>query len=612
MKHSVSMMDLFGSTSLAKRIRRSNGDAAARDYGRARHRLQYPTTSLGCMLDQSAGRFSDAPAMTYLGTTCTYGNLLNQVNRIAGGFAAMGVRRNDCVMLTLPNCPESIVAFFAAQKLGARVVNVRPVSGLDDLRHMWRLTAPRLVVALDLQSPELARANDGRDRYCWLWVSLKAYQGVIKRMGYRWKLRQSRQHLAEQHCQATWAQLMAEAPPRPPTVAPDPEDVAVLQPTGGTTGAPKLARITHRNLLANAVQIAVHLGLQPGQERIVGLLPMFHVYGLQTGLIGPIFAAAHILPVTRPRAPELIALVREHQPTVIPLVPALIDALSSRLEHNPDSQFAEAAARALVTSGAALLSSAIAQRFERLIGTRIVQGYGLTEASPVTHLNPPHAPRDESIGLLLPDTIARLADLDHADQDAPPGEPGELWVSGPQIFHGYQDNPDATRQALHIDADGARWLRTADIATVDDDGYYRIIDRCKDMINRGGFKVIPAKVEAVLRSHAQVDDVTVVGRGDEVRTERVVAVIVRKPAPDDEQASESLPDALRALCRAHLAPYEVPEVFEFVDTLPRSALGKVLRRELRAPKAAPTADATEPSAQSDGDVPAQQDQNGDR
>lgn len=609
MKLSLAMMGLLGSTSLtgSQRPPRIQSVAPAGDGGS--RRLQYPSTSLGGMLDQSAGRFPDAPAITYLGTTCTYGELLDQVNRMAGGFAAMGVRRGDCVMLTLPNCPELIVAFFAAQKLSAQVVNVGPLMGLDDMRHMLRLTAPRLVVALDLQAPELAKANDGRDRYCWLWVSLKAYQGVIKRMGYRWKLLQSRQHLAEQHCQATWSQLMSEAPSRPPTVTPDPDDVAVLQPTGGTTGVPKVARITHRNLLANAVQIAVWLGLQPGQERIVGLLPMFHVYGLQTGLIGPIFAASQILPVTRPRVPELITLVSELEPTVIPLVPALIDALSSRLEQHPDRQFVAATARALVTSGAAPLPGATAHRFERLIGTRVVQGYGLTEASPVTHLNPRHAPRDESIGLLLPDTAARLVDLDQPGQDVKPGQPGELWVSGPQVFHGYHDNPEATRQALHIDSDGTRWLRTGDIATVDDDGYFRIVDRRKDMINRGGFKVIPAKVEAVVRSHAQVDDVSVIGRDDQTRTQRIVAVIVPRSSADNDQGHEALSDALRALCREHLAPYEVPEAFEYVDALPRSALGKVLRRELRAAGSA-AGDAGEPHAAADDEHPTRNTGNG--
>jgi long-chain acyl-CoA synthetase len=484
-------------------------------------------------------------------------------------------------MITLPNCPEYIVAFLAAQKIGGVVVNAGPIRGVDDLKELLCMTMPKVVVALDLQSTQLTQANETRNRHCWLWVSLKAYQGVIERLGYRWKLWQGRSNLAEQSCQATWPQLMEAAPSRPPTVQSDLDDLAVLQPTSGTTGAMKIAELTHRNLIANATQITAWLNLQAGQERIVVLLPMFHVYGLQTALIGPVFNAALMLPVTRFRVGELLELIGRHRPTVAPLVPAVIDAICDELDHCPDDSVKKVWRDMLVTSGAAPLGEQTARRFAQQTGVTIVEGYGLTEASPVTHINPLDDPRVGSIGLPLADTRMRLADLDNPHQEASDGTPGELWVSGPQIFRGYFDNPQQTQQVLHLEPDGSRWLRTGDLAMRDEDGFVRIVDRRKDVINCGGFKVFPGKVEQVIRQHAGVKDVAVYACEHEVQTEQVAAAVVPSASLTDDVIGP-METQLRELCREHLAPYEVPKVFEFMEKLPRSPLGKLLKRELRA------------------------------
>jgi long-chain acyl-CoA synthetase len=544
--------------------------------GIPRH-LHYPSTTLGRLLDQSAERFGEAPALAYGDVRWTYAELRRRTNRLAGGLASMGVRRGDRVVITLPNCPEFVTAFLAVQKLAAIVVNAGPLMGADDLSHLIDMTKPRLVIALDLQGPTLHRACRHHENLPCLGVSLSAYQPTIKRMGYRMMLWKSQRHADESAVCTTMDDLLEKAPSRPPTVAPHPDDIAVLQPTGGTTGKLKVARLTHRNLIANAAQMSVWVRLRPAQERVLGILPMFHVYGLSTCLTTAIYNSAMMIPLTRFRVEQVIDAIVEHRPTVIPLAPVIVEAMCDELEARPNAEACEVIRRATVMSGAAPLLPTTSRRFERITGLRILQGYGLTEASPVTHANPSDAVREGSIGIPLPDTTARVVDLADNSRDAAPGEPGELWVTGPQVMQGYLDNPDENERMLHTDRQGQRWLRTGDVVCLDDDGYFAVVDRQKDMINRGGLKVWPAKVEQVIVRHPQVKDVAVIGRADPVHTECVVAIVRPDPSVSD---TDRLGRELELLCREHLAPYEVPKVFEFVNELPRTALGKMQKHKL--------------------------------
>jgi long-chain acyl-CoA synthetase len=542
--------------------------------------LTYPTTTLGRILDQSADRFPDAPALFYNDHRWNYRQLLATVNRMAGGLAALGVRRGDRVVMALPNCPEFVFAFFAIQKLGAVVVNAGPLMGKDDLQKILAMTTPRVTIGLDLLAPAMHAAAVGSTVEHFVWVSLQVYQPVLKRLGYQFKLWQGRNG-SNAHDEML-DDLLARAPSRPPTIEPDQNAVAVLQPTGGTTGTLKLAMLTHRSLLANAMQVSTWMRAIPGQERTCAVLPMFHVYGLTLCLTSPIFSAGSIVPITRFNAEQMLALLRRHKPTVCPLVPAICDAISDLLEkeqresdagkHEPIDGLR------LCISGAAPLSRQTAERFKRLTGANVVEGYGLTEASPVTHACMPEQNRAGSIGLPFPDTHVRLVDLEDPTRDVPLGQPGEMWICGPQVMAGYFADPQQTKAALHTEEDGTVWLRTGDVARMDADGFFYILDRRKDMIIRSGMKIYPARVEHVLRMHKHVKDVAVVGRPDAVHSELPVAVVTPKPEPDEEQ---KLAEELRALCREHLAPYEVPAAVEFLDELPRSALGKLLKRELR-------------------------------
>lgn len=574
--------------------------------------LVYPGTTLGRLLDQSADRFPQATAMAYGDSRWTYRELLNRVNRMAGGLASLGVRRGERVLMALPNCPEFVVAFLAIQKLGAVVVNVGPLMGVDDLKQAMAMTTPHVAIGLDLLAPALGRAGHRSTVEHWVWVSLQSYQPMLRRLGYQWKLWHAGPGYNQENGQGngngnakkrgaqhvTLDDLIENAPARPPTIEPDPSSVAVLQPTGGTTGTLKLAELTHRSLLANASQVTSLMGCRSGQERILAVLPMFHVYGLTLCLVGGIFSTSCIILSTRFQADQTLDLLRKHKPTIFPLVPAICDALSNEIEKQQkdrqakdkpgkDKQTKDKPEKALdglrlCISGAAPLPKATCDRFEALTGAIVLEGYGLTEASPVTHSNLPGCRRVGSIGVPLPDTRVRVTEFDDPEKDVQPGEPGEMLICGPQIMQGYFANPEQTERALVTDTHGDTWLRTGDVVRCDEEGYFYVLDRKKDMIIRAGLKVYPGKVEKLLKTHKRIADAAVVGRADGAHTEKVVAVCVAS-SPLAEGEEQKLVEEVRALCREHLAPYEVPAVVEFREALPRSPLGKLLKRELREP-----------------------------
>lgn len=558
-----------------------SGDAGAADLHeryRLLRTLNYPHTSIGQMLDQTAQRYPDVPALHFGEQRWTYGELLTLVNRLAGGMAQRGVRRGDRVVMALPNSPDYVLCFLALQKLGAVVVNAGPLMGTDDLRELLRMTEPRMMIALDLQAGTQGPVASERPKMTWVWSSLKAYQPLWKRMGYQVKRWQARDHLYAHEAHTSVKGLFIDAPSRPPTIAPSPEDVALLQPSGGTTGTLKVAELTHHGLLCNATQLSAWSHMRSGQERFLALLPMFHVYGLMMGLILPALNASLILPMPRFALASLMDLLREHEPNVLPIVPTVADMLCEELESRPDRAVLGVLRRAFVISGAAPLPEATSERFEKLTGSQLVQGYGLTEASPVTHANPLLAPRAGSIGLALPDTQTRLADLDDPARDAPPGEPGELVVRGPQLMRGYYRNETETARMLRKDDRGRIWLYTGDVARLDEDGYVYLIDRRKNVINHAGLKIWPARVEHVLQAHPNVRDAAVIGRPDATYGEAVAAILVTRDGTD----TSKLVDELRGTCRQRLAPYEVPTRFEFVEQLPRTALGKLLKYRLNA------------------------------
>jgi long-chain acyl-CoA synthetase len=464
----------------------------------------------------------------------------------------------------LPNCPQYPIAFFAIVRLGAIVVNVNPIYTPREVEMVAKDSGMRAIVAMDLLAHIVlgVRANTAIEHV--ITTSLLDFSATPEKAppapdGTR-----------------SLAKMIAEVSEiAHPRVQIDPgEDVAVLQYTGGTTGVPKGAMLTHRNLYVNTLQSYVwgqHL-TQRGDERYLLVIPYFHIYGQTVGMLLGTWSGAMQIPIPKFDPNLLIEAIKQYRPTFFPSVPTLY---ISMLNH-PEIKTCGLEYVRRFNSGSAPLPVEVIEQFEQLSGAMLYEGYGLTEASPTTHSTPTLAKRKiGSIGLAIPSTDCKIVDLETGTTEVPLGEDGELCIRGPQVMKGYWNRPDETAIALR---DG--WLYTGDVARMDEDGYFYIVQRKKDMIIVSGYNVYPNEVEDVLFTHPAVLEAAVIGVPDQYRGESVKAFVVLKP---DAQATA---DEILEYCRVNLAKYKVPSLIEFVPSLPKSAVGKVLRRELRDQEAA--------------------------
>jgi long-chain acyl-CoA synthetase len=506
----------------------------------------------------------------YYGQKWTYARFWRESERFAASLKREGVGPGDRVALYLPNCPVYPIAFFGILRLGAIVVQVSPLYLGQDLVRLLTDSEPKALVTLEFLYPNLAKVREStsvprvyvaRLRELYPWYTRPFVNGVMRR-----------QHLATEFPQDPSVRAWSQAIRTPGEVllwTGDPATTtAVFQYTGGTTGKPKAAMLSHRNLVANVIQSNTwNTSRHPGEEVIVAAIPLFHIYGLTVALLLGLAEGGTIVLQTRPDVPELLRLIDRYRPTQFPGVPALYQAFNQRTDL---SKYQIHSIRYCL-SGSAALPMEVGRRFEELTGAALIEGYGLSEASPVTHANPLAGERRAgSIGLPLPDTLHRVVDLDDPSHVLGPNEMGELEVRGPQVMLGYYHQPEETAQVL---SDG--WLRTGDIARIDADGYAYIVDRKKDMINVGGMKVYPREVEEILFQHPAVADVAVVGAPDPAHGEVVKAFVVRRPG------HTVTADELIAFVRERIAHYKAPRSVDFRDSLPRSGVQKVLRRVLR-------------------------------
>ncbi|MFS0867319.1 long-chain-fatty-acid--CoA ligase [Microbacterium sp. 179-B 1A2 NHS] len=530
--------------------------------------------SLVDIVTESARDYPDAVALEFFGRETTYRELVSQIDRAAAGLAALGVRAGDRVALVLPNCPQHIAAFYAVLRLGAVVVEHNPLYTPGELRKQFAdhgaahaIVWNKVVGTVQDFAAELGVA---------VIVSVDVPRGMPRgtRLALRLpvaKARAAREALTSPVSGTTrWERVVGSAPlpashPRPATT-----DLAVLQYTSGTTGTPKGAMLTHGNLLANARQSASFLPTARRGDGCVfyAVLPMFHAYGLTLCLTFAMAVAARLVLFPRFDADMTIDAIRKRPPTVLPLVPPIAERLLVRAAERG----ASLAGIDIAVSGAMALSPDVVDRFEAATGGHLVEGYGLSECSPVLMVNPPtERRRAGTVGLPLPGTEARVADPDDPAADARVGERGELLVRGPQVFSGYVGRPEETDAVF---ADG--WFRTGDIVTIDADGFVSVVDRIKELIITGGFNVAPTEVEEALRRHPQVADAAVVGLPHAASGEEVVAAVV----PADGVAALDVDD-IRAFLRGLLTPYKVPRRIVAVDRLPVSLIGKVQRRQVR-------------------------------
>ncbi|WP_347975706.1 long-chain-fatty-acid--CoA ligase [Microbacterium sp. ProA8] len=531
------------------------------------------TGSLVDIVDASARDYPDAAALQFFGRETSYRSLHEQIERAAAGLRELGVKAGDPVAIVLPNCPQHIVAFYAVLRLGAVVIEHNPLYTPRELRKQFEdhgakhaIVWTKVVATVQEFPADLA-------------VTGLVSVDVIKAMPFGTRMalklpiakaRESRAALTERVSGTVpWEQIVGAAPlpashPRPAT-----DDLALIQYTSGTTGTPKGAALTHRNLLSNAAQARAWVpSIVRGDGCVVyAVLPMFHAYGLTLCLTFAMSMGARLVLFPRFDPDMVLDVAKKHPATFLPLVPPIADRLlKAAREKGVSLEGTEVA-----ISGAMALPHELVVPFEAASGGFLVEGYGLSECSPVLMANPVADNRvPGTVGLPLPGTECRVVDPDDPTKDVPAGERGELVVRGPQVFGGYYGKPEETEAVF---ADG--WFRTGDIVTIDDAGFVRIVDRIKELIITGGFNVAPTEVEIALRQHPRVEDAAVVGLPSDHSGEDVVAAIVLTPGEDVDV------ETVREFVRGILTPYKVPRRIYVVDELPKSLIGKVLRRQVR-------------------------------
>jgi long-chain acyl-CoA synthetase len=540
----------------------------------------YPEESVFALLERSARRFPKRPALAWFGKHLAYGELLEQVERFSGVLAARGVTKGDRVALILPNTPQYVVAFYAVVRLGAVVVGNNPLYSAREMDHQLRDSAPKVVVVLDLFYAEFAEVIRAAGSPTTIVTRLQDHMPFPKNVlagPLKLKKQQRAQGKPWPPVPAgapveRWAEVLKASPPVPPVAIVDPKtDAAGFIYTGGTTGVAKGAMLSHFNLTSNARQSRAWFPtIVEGEESVLAALPFFHSFGMVSMNLAMLIGAK-LIPVANPRDLEMVLELIDHEkPTLFPGVPRMYIALN---EHPHTSNYDLKSLKACI-SGAAPLPVAVAKEFERITGgAQVVEGFGLTECSPVTHANPFDGERRPgSIGIPIPDTDCRIVAIEEPDRILPQGEPGELLIRGPQVMLGYWNRPDETGLVIR---DG--WLHTGDVATMDPDGYFRIVDRLKDMILVSGFNVYPNEIEDALYHHPKISKVCVIGLPDERTGERVKAYVVLK---EGESATEQ--ELIEwAKGDGGLSGYRAPKEIEFRDALPETLVGKVLRRVLQ-------------------------------
>ena len=491
-------------------------------------------------------------ALSFYGTTFEFGRLQALVKKMAASLAASGVKKGDRVALMLPNCPQYVVSFFATVRLGAIVTQINPMYVEREIGHILNDSGAEIIVAhADVYVRVKAVLPD---------TNLKTV--VVVDFG--------SEELGAGH--RSFADFLATDVEPAPEVDIDPaEDVAALQYTGGTTGKSKGAMLTHRNLVANVQQTIDVFVRDPAQftgRKCVGALPFFHIYGLTCVMLFGIKLGVEQVLLSRFEVQEALAVFENDRPTMFSGVPTMYMALLAsgadlRKHHLHDVQ--------IFNSGGSALPVNLKRSFEERVGKPLFEGYGLSEASPVTHNNPPFLGqgREGSIGIPIPSTEARVVDVETGETEMPIGDSGELIIKGPQVMKGYLDMPKETAETLK---DG--WLYTGDVAKMDESGYFYIVDRKKDMILASGYNVYPREIEEVLFEHPGVAEAVAIGVPDEYRGEAVKAFVVKRPGA---QATE---EEVLAFCKERLAAYKAPKAVEFREELPKSAVGKLLRRVL--------------------------------
>jgi long-chain acyl-CoA synthetase len=521
--------------------------------------IRYPKIPLYQLLEMTCVKYDESVATIFFDQQMTYGQIRDQVRRLATALKGMGVHKGDRVALMLPNSPQFIISYYGVLEAGGTVVNISPLHVERELEYEFNDSGSETLIYLDLFDERIQAVKGKSPLKRIIASSITDYMETpadpnVEKVEGTYYLKE----------------VIAGAEPEVPDVDIDPlNDLAALQYTGGTTGLPKGVMLTHRNLLANAMQCSLWAKefSETGNDVYLDVIPFFHSYGQTVGMNNAIINAATMILIPQFEINMLLQAIQKYQPNFFPGVPTLYVAILSHpeaLDYGVDKL-------RLCNSGSAPIPIEVIKQFSRISGGIFCEGYGLSEASPVTHSNPIMGMKKVgSIGVPFPDTEAKIVDAETGEKELGPNEPGELIIRGPQVMSGYWEKPEETAVTLK---DG--WLYTGDIGTMDEDGYFYIVDRKKDMIIAGGFNIYPREVDEVLYEHPKVQEAVTVGIPDEYRGETVKVYIVLK---EGEECSE---DEIIAYCRERLAAYKAPRLVEFRAELPKTMVGKILRRALR-------------------------------
>jgi long-chain acyl-CoA synthetase len=542
------------------------------------HTLEYPRVPLHWFLEESARKHPETLASIMPGkfgeTTLTFKEINALANKLANALIDLGVKKGDRVAVYMPNCPQFMIAYYAILKAGGVVVATSPLYSPREVEHQLNDSGTETIILLSMFYPIVKGVRSKTRLKNVIVTNLKEHLGGLDRLLFTLVMEKKGGHRVDLAEGDIWMKdLLEQYPDDDPGVEVSTDDMALFQYTGGTTGVPKAAVILHRNLVANVQECSAWLPdvKIPGESHLAAI-PLFHIFGMVTTMAWAVSIAAPLIFIVNPRDIDaLLKAINKYKPTLFMGVPTMYNAINS---HPDIGKYDVKSIRACI-SGSAALPLAVKQTFEGLTGGKLVEGYGLTESAVATHCNPMYGKNIEgSIGMPLPDIEARIVDLDDGTREMPVGEIGELILKSPTVMKEYWNMPEETNIALR-----EGWLYTGDIAKMDENGYFYIVDRKKDMIIASGFNIYPREVEDVLYEHPKVMEAAVAGIPDPKRGETVKAWVVLKPG------QTATADEIRDFCKDKLAKYKIPYQIEFRDTLPKTMVGKVLRRSLAAEEA---------------------------
>ena len=544
---------------------------ASYDVGVPSH-ISYPNIPLFGILEESAERIPDQTALLFYGRATTYRMLKDETDRFASALLGLGVHKGDRVAIMLPNIPQCVIAYYGVLKIGAVVVMTNPLYVEREIQVQMADSNAETLITLDFIYPKIANIKNETALKRFILTAVQDELPWLRRLLYPIKAKREGHWVRIDKIPPIYdlEEMIRNAPPLPPieivTAAVRPDDLAQLQYTGGTTGTPKGVMLTHRNLVANLLQCRRWVpGLREGEEVFLGVIPFFHVYGMSVCMNLAIYLGGTLVLLPRFTIQEVLPTLQKTRTTIFIGVQAMYVAINN-FSKTPGYDLSSIR---LCLSGAGPLHAEVQERFEAITGGKLVEGYGLSESSPVTHVNPITGKRKKgSIGLPLPDTFAKVIDLE-TGQEVGAGQAGELVVYGPQVMQGYWNKPQETADVLR---DG--WLATGDIATMDEEGFFFIVDRKKDMIKTRGENVYPREVEEVLYRHPKVKEGVVVGLPDSFSGEIIKAYLVLK---EGETATE---EEIIQFCGMALSKFKIPRQVAFRSELPKTIIGKVLRRVL--------------------------------